>query len=226
MPFPSPFPPFYAAFLRASEADSGLRKESFLEQARHHIAEGRLHASGRRFSIEWTSGALTGVRRMARVISSPDRVDIPPLVMADHRLIFIDGPEVDCQIVGASFVECRVVPRVVEVPGLPAGSLYGCGSGWGDVRGVASDVERLWPATPPSALVAANAGPPPISEHAMRKMLHQADTDKEPGSVFGMRDAQTVLDKTGRSYNRNMMRDIVNELSEWRGPGRPSKAVK
>jgi hypothetical protein len=79
-----PFPALYEAFLRAAEADSGLRKESFLEQARHHIAEGKLRASGRPFSVTWTRRLYTtGIPRENKT-ESPDRVEIPPLAMADH----------------------------------------------------------------------------------------------------------------------------------------------
>src|ERR1700724_1445194 len=74
-----PFPALYEAFLRAAEADSGLRKESFLEQARHHIAEGKLRASGRRFSVKWTRrGGLIFRADVPREnkTESPDRVEI------------------------------------------------------------------------------------------------------------------------------------------------------
>jgi hypothetical protein len=152
-----PFPALYEAFLRAAEADSGLRKESFLEQARHHIAEGKLRASGRRFSVTWTKrGWLTGAEIAPREdkTESSDRVEIPPLAMADHRLIFVDGPKVvDCQVVqGGSLAYWRAKGVT--------GFHWCCMSGWKDVRGVAGDVERLWPrtATSPGAIAATDAG--------------------------------------------------------------------
>jgi hypothetical protein len=156
-----PFPALYEAFLRAAEANSGLRKESFLEQARHHIAEGKLRASGRRFSVKWTRRLKLDPGRglifradvpRENKTESPDRVEIPPLAMADHRLIFVDGPKVDCQVVrGGSF----------DYWGAKGAAAYSvCMSGWKDVRGVAGDVERLWPrtATSPSAIAATDAG--------------------------------------------------------------------
>ena len=65
----------------------------------------------------------------------------------------------------------------------------------------------------------------PISEHDMREMLQLAKADKEPGKVFGVRDAQTLLDKTRRPYDRDLMRTIMRNLSG-RGPGRPRKVIK
>ena len=148
-----PFPALYEAFLRAAEADSGLRKESFLEQARHHIAEGKLRASGRRFSVILEQAPVTAdIQSRPAKTKPPDRVEIPPLAMADHRLIFVDGPKVDCQVVlGGSF----------DYWGAKGATAYSvCMSGWKDVRGVAGDVERLWPrtATSPGAIAATDAG--------------------------------------------------------------------
>lgn len=139
-----PFPTLYEAFLRAAEADSGLRKESFLEQSRHHIATGKLRASGRRFSGIWDRrGRPTFI--VCLPAEPPDHVEIPPLAMADHQLIFVDlivdGPKVvDCQVVQGRWPE-GATSRM---------------SGWEDVRGVAGDVERLWPgaATGAGAIVA------------------------------------------------------------------------
>jgi hypothetical protein len=72
----------------------------------------------------------------------------------------------------------------------------------------------------------ANGAGRPISEHDMREMLQLAEANKEPGKVFGVRDAQTLLKKSGRPFDRRTMRTIVNELSSGRGPGRPPKVTK
>ncbi len=68
---------------------------------------------------------------------------------------------------------------------------------------------------------AKDAGRRPISEHDMREML-LAEANKDPLKVFGVRDAQTLLDKTRRPYDRDLMRTIMRNLSG-RGPGRPRK---
>ena len=84
---------------------------------------------------------------------SPDRVEIPPLAMADHRLIFVDRPKVDCQVAqGGDFAYWRAKGAT--------GFGFCSMSGWKDVRGVAGDVERLWPrtATSPGAIAATDAG--------------------------------------------------------------------
>lgn len=129
-----PFPTLYEAFLRAAEVDSGLRKETFLEQASRHIAEGALRASGCSFSETWGRRGLlilgadfdrTEIIPRENKTESPNRAEIPPLAMADHRLIFIDGPEVDCQVVRET-------------------GEHGDRDGWKDVRVAAGDAERLW----------------------------------------------------------------------------------
>jgi hypothetical protein len=68
--------------------------------------------------------------------------------------------------------------------------------------------------------------PRPISEHDMREMLQLAVANKEPEKVFGVRDAQNLLNKTGRPYNRQWVRNIMKELSFGRRRGRPPKVIK
>jgi|GEM_PF-4198004 len=140
-----PFPTLYEGFLRAAEADPDLRKESFLEKARHHIAKGILRASGRRFSetfggllilgadVDGTEIVLDDTEIVPRKnkTESPDHVEISPLSMVDYRLIFVDGPKVDCQVVRET-------------------GEYGDLDGWKDVRAAAGDLERLWPRAAPS----------------------------------------------------------------------------
>ena len=91
--------------------------------------------------------------------------------MADHRLIFVDGPKVDCQVVlGGSF----------DYWGAKGATAYSvCMSGWKDVRGVAGDVERLWPrtATSPGAIAATDD---PIEA-------------EQPASAQAAADTQTIV---------------------------------
>jgi hypothetical protein len=142
-----PFPALYEAFLYAAKAAPGLQKESFLEQARRFIAEGKLQARGRRFSpavrprrTRWPLGPTQEPwdDRVGLPVEPPALVRIPQTAMADHQLIFIAGPKTDCWA-----------------------TLNGSHtSGWKDVRGVAGDIERLWPhtATSPGAIAANSAG--------------------------------------------------------------------
>ena len=98
----------------------------------------------------------------------------------------------------------------------------------GDAPAVFADLQLSWKEFVklfPPKRPAKGAGRP-ISEHDMREMLQLAEANKEPGKVFGVRDAQAVLNKTGRPYDRHTMRTIVNELSLGRGPGRPRKVMK
>jgi hypothetical protein len=145
-----------------------LRKESFLEQARHHIAEGKLRASGRPFSVTWTRRLYgTGIKREEKT-ELPDRVEIPPLAMADHRLIFVDGPKVDCQVVrGGSFDYWRA-------KGVAPG-YYSTMYGWKDIRGVAGNVERLWGTAATDA--GQRRGPKPVTMERVKTEMraHAAD---------------------------------------------------
>ncbi len=150
--------------MRAAEADSGVQEESFLEQARRHIAEGKLRTSGFRFSVTWKRRGwplpppsecpplLLDERKFPPwedKTESPDRVEIAPLAMADHRLIFV-GPEFDCQVVqGGDFAYW----------GAKGATAYSVTmSGWKDVRGVAGDIERLWPRTSAHGAIGSSRG--------------------------------------------------------------------
>jgi hypothetical protein len=68
----------------------------------------------------------------------------------------------------------------------------------------------------------------PISHRDMFEMLRteKAIKEQEPGKVFGVRDAGTLLRKTKRPFNRGMMRIVMKELSPGRQRGRPPKVIK
>jgi len=188
-----PFPALYEAFLYAAKAAPGLQKESFLEQARRFIAEGKLQARGRRFSpavrprrTRWRL-SLTQEPwddRVGLPVEPPALVRIPQTAMADHQLIFIAGPKTDCWA-----------------------TLNGSHtSGWKDVRGVAGDIERLWPhtATSPGAIAATDAGQieprkrGPRPEMIVSPVAKQPDyvdpiEAEQPASAQAAADTQTIV---------------------------------
>ena len=89
------------AFLRAAESDPGLELELFLEQVRSDIARGALRASGFRFQEKRMSTVIAPTPPfelfsvpMAQKFASRERVEIPPLSMADYS-----GPGRDGRIV-------------------------------------------------------------------------------------------------------------------------------
>jgi hypothetical protein len=185
-----PFPTIYAAFLY-----SRLSEESFSEQASRYIAKGKLRASGRRFSTEFDRhGKPIVAVYLGRSPGPPDRVEIPRLAMADHRIEFVHGRADDCRIVQGHAAPCS------------------CLAGWVNIRVDASEVEKLW-----SPTKARRNAKRPIYEREMRKEL-QAAAAKEPWKVLGVRDAEALL--AWRRYDRGLLRDIVHEMSG-RGPGRP-----
>jgi hypothetical protein len=113
------------AFLRAAESDPGLELESFLEQVRSGIARGVLRASGFRFHAKRLSTLIMPTPPfelvscpMVQKFASRERVEIPPLAMADYS-----GPGYDGRI------------------GRDAGA---DSDGWEDVRLCADDFEGLW----------------------------------------------------------------------------------
>lgn len=126
------------AFLRAADADPRLNRESFLEQVRGHIGSGSLLASGFRFR-ETRSSAMIMPTPPFELVSFPmvnkfasrERVEIPPLAMADYS-----GPGYDGRIVRDTGADI---------------------DGWEDVRLRADDVDRLWPRAAARA-IASNAG--------------------------------------------------------------------
>jgi hypothetical protein len=113
------------AFSRAAESDPGLKLESFLEQVHSNIARGALRASGFRFQEKRMSTVIAPTPPfelfsvpMVQKAASRERVEIPPLAMADYS-----GPGRD--------------GRIVRDAGADS-------DGWEDVRLCADDFEGLW----------------------------------------------------------------------------------
>jgi hypothetical protein len=190
----------YKIFSHATGADQEWQKEPFLEQTTSDIETGKLRIAGYKFSITFDSRGKPIVRIGLPSDEPPALVEISRLAMANHQLIFGDWQD-----------PCRHCLSIVQ--GTKA--RYSRMSGWYGIHAIAGDAKKLWAKR-------AAAREPPISEDDLRGMLQIAvdEKEKEPGKVFGVRDARIFLKKTGRPYDDDTMRIVLHNITK-REPGRP-----
>lgn len=156
-------------------------------------------------AAKWLRGPMPW-QLLAGANPSSDWRTPPPRSPPARRLLAEGATEIDRRAYRAIMRECRRA-KPGDAPLV-----------FTDLQLGAKEFVKLFRKRPAKA-----AGRRPISEHDMRKTLQLAAAKNEPGKVFGVRDAQTLLNKTERPYDRDLMRTIVNELSSGRGPGRPRK---
>jgi hypothetical protein len=180
------------AYQRAAQAKANLNEAHFLEQARGHISAGALRASGIKMGdssqlARLADGGLRMMTRIAGVILSKERVEIPPLAMADHILSFSGDDAVIC-------------------------SLDGTMSGWARIRLIADDVDRLWPV--PILRQGATAGRKRGPKTDVRgRVTREMVVDLERGIDLG-NEKQEVLEKKYGASRDTCMKALNRALSE------------
>jgi hypothetical protein len=108
--------------------------------------------------------------------ASLERSEIPPLAMADHRLVFADGEDEACQVVRS--------PRTIHEPHdsySKAGAVaITYVDGWTDVRFPADDVDRLWANAKAEPSTAVHSRGAYNSGERIKKVLSECFPDGAP----------------------------------------------